>query len=111
MPLTKFEGVRIQFCLADSPAARAGVRKGDRLLIVNGMRIENLLDFAEARERQKGRITLTVLRGNRVVDLTFDFEATPSKARSASEPLTEAKGGQESRPHHLRTASRRQKWS
>ena len=75
MSASHFEGIPVLFCFPGSPAAKAGVREGDRLLIVNGVRMANILDFVRARAQDARRITLTLMRGNTIHDAAFDLEA------------------------------------
>lgn len=82
MSASQFEGIPVRFCLPGSPAERAGVREGDRLLIVNGLRMGNIMDFVEARGRDSKRISLTLLRGNAIHDMEFAFD----EPTSVSEP-------------------------
>lgn len=72
--LTKFEGIPVWFCFPGSPAQRAGVREGDRLLSVNGMRMGDVFDYVTARGLDSKRISLTLLRGNNVHDLTVELD-------------------------------------
>lgn len=74
--LTKFEGIPVWFCFPGSPAERAGVREGDRLLSVNGVRMGSVFDYVAARARDSSRITLTLLRGNSVHDVTVELDAS-----------------------------------
>jgi predicted metalloprotease with PDZ domain len=74
--LTKFEGIPVWFCFPGSPAERAGVREGDRLISVNGMRMGTVFDYVEARRLDAHKITLTVMRGNSVHDLTVELDGS-----------------------------------
>ncbi|HEX6245285.1 MAG TPA: PDZ domain-containing protein [Polyangiales bacterium] len=76
MSLTKFEGIPVWFCFPGSPAERAGVREGDRLLAVNGMRMGDVFDYVTARGLDSRRINLTLLRGNSVHDLTVELDGS-----------------------------------
>lgn len=55
-----------------SPAREAGVKIGDSILKINGVRVEEALDVARQLERKKGeRIELLVIRGERTLTLTL----------------------------------------
>lgn len=71
---SQFEGIPVWFCFPGSPAERAGVREGDRLLIVNGVRMGGIQDYLTARERDRKRMSVTIQRGNTIQDLSFEFD-------------------------------------
>ena len=50
------------------------MREGDRLLIVNGIRMGGIEDYLTARERDRLRMSITIKRGNTIKDLSFDFD-------------------------------------
>jgi C-terminal processing protease CtpA/Prc len=81
---TRIEGLPVWFCFPGSPAERAGVRVGDRLLIVNGVVMSNMDSFIEARNRDRARMSVTLQRGNDIHDLEFDF-ANGSSAAAPSD--------------------------
>ncbi len=56
--------------LADSPAARAGLRTGDRIYAVQGRRIESAEQFRRAVDRAQRRLELLVERKGRLVPIT-----------------------------------------
>lgn len=60
--------------LEGSPAARLGVRYGDILLSVNGVRTRTVSDYLEAKDRRPDGMIVTVFRAGeeRVVDLAYD---------------------------------------
>jgi putative radical SAM enzyme (TIGR03279 family) len=80
----KFNGLIVQAVEPGSPAARAGLQAGDRLLRVNGFQLRDLIDFryhtAEERvvlELERGEKTLTKRlkrRESEPVGLQFQFE-------------------------------------
>jgi S1-C subfamily serine protease len=72
----QFEGIPVSFCLPGSPAERAGVRQGDKLLFVNGLRMASVDDYIEARAKNPRGMTLTLQRGSDIHDMTlaFDFD-------------------------------------
>lgn len=74
MSASQFDGIPVWFCFPGSPADRAGVREGDRLLFVNGVRMDGIEDYLNARERDRMRMSITIKRGNTIKDLTFDFD-------------------------------------
>jgi S1-C subfamily serine protease len=65
-------------CFPGSVADRAGVKAGDVLLFANGMRIDSMTAYLEARGKDDARLDLTVQRGNRILDFSLDLTtATP----------------------------------
>ena len=43
--MSRNNGVRVDSVAADSPAAKAGIRAGDRILSVSGKPLEDMLDL------------------------------------------------------------------
>lgn len=84
MSASQFEGIPVWFCFPGSPAERAGVREGDRLLIVNGVRMGGIEDYLEARTRDRHGMTLTVMRGNSIQDLSFKYDQPIATQTSAA---------------------------
>jgi len=56
-------GVRIEAVLADSPAQRCGIRRGDRILSISGTPVEDLLDLHYLTTRRRFRICWVGLDG------------------------------------------------
>lgn len=73
------EGIPILGALAGSPASRAGLRYGDILLSVNGVRTKTVVDYVEAKGlRQDGMEVVVFRTGNEIrQELTYDTQASP----------------------------------
>lgn len=73
------EGIPVLGTLSGTPAARAGIRYGDVLLSVNGMRTRTVLDYIEAKALREGGMEIVVFRsGSETVEtLTYDESAPP----------------------------------
>jgi len=56
------EGVPVLGSLAGSPAARAGIRYGDILLMVNGVRTTTVLEYIQARALRDDGMDVVVFR-------------------------------------------------
>jgi S1-C subfamily serine protease len=54
-------------------ADRAGVKAGDVLLFANGIRIDSMDAYLDARKRDDARLDLTVQRGNQILDFSLDL--------------------------------------
>ncbi len=55
----------------DTPEKAAGLRSGDRIIVVNGKSVNNMIDLLEA-SYTSDHLTMTVRRGEETVDLEFD---------------------------------------
>jgi membrane-associated protease RseP (regulator of RpoE activity) len=68
-------GVPVRRIIAGSPAEKAGIGKGDRLISVDGIVVR---DIAAVRERVQARdsrrVRVVLLRGDRIVAVDVDFE-------------------------------------
>jgi hypothetical protein len=51
------------------------VKKGDVVVIANGVRIESMQGYLQARQIRKDSLELTILRGNRVLEFTVSLLA------------------------------------
>ncbi len=72
------EAVLIDHIVADSPASRAGLQRGDGILAVNGAPARTTGDISSHLEQAKGGdlLSLTVIRGGFVHDLMLPVEST-----------------------------------
>jgi S1-C subfamily serine protease len=57
-----------------SVAERAGVRRGDVVLIANGQRVETLMEYVQARNLLTDRLELTLQRGLEILDMVLVFD-------------------------------------
>jgi S1-C subfamily serine protease len=65
---TSFQGLPVKSCTPGSPAEKAGVLKGDIVVLANGQRIQTMPEYVAARGLRKDLLELTVLRGPRMLD-------------------------------------------
>ena len=65
--------------LGGTPAARAGIRYGDVVLSVNGMRTRTVLEYVEAKALRDDGMSVVVFRSGSesVEELTYDENAPP----------------------------------
>jgi predicted metalloprotease with PDZ domain len=85
------EGLPVLGALDGTPAARAGVRYGDVLISVNGMRTRTMGDYIEAKNLRNDGMSIVVFRaGNeQLADLAYDATAQPiDPAKLLAELLT-----------------------
>lgn len=73
------EGIPVLGTLSGTPAARAGIRYGDVLLSVNGMRTRTIVDYVEAKALREDGMDIVVFRSGseKVERLTYDERSTP----------------------------------
>lgn len=66
-------GVAIEQVRADSPASRAGLMRGDRITMFDGLRVRNASEFSRlVEETPPGRaVPMTVIRDSRVLSLSI----------------------------------------
>ena len=71
------EGIPVLGSLQGSPAYRAGVRHGDVLLSVNGVRTRTVVDYVEAKALRTDGMVAVVFRAGaeQVTELAFDGPA------------------------------------
>lgn len=73
------EGIPILGALSNSPASRAGLRYGDILLVVNGVRTRNVGEYLEAKGLRQDGMHVVVFRSGseEVRELTFEAGGNP----------------------------------
>jgi S1-C subfamily serine protease len=71
------EGLPVLGALEGTPAARAGVRYGDVLLSVNGVRTRTVSDYVEAKNLRTDGMACVVFRSGeeRITELAYDVPA------------------------------------
>lgn len=70
------QAAEVKYVRADTPASRAGLEKGDRIVKANDRRIRRAKDFLSvmARQTSGARVALTVRRGNETRELQLVAE-------------------------------------
>lgn len=68
------DGLPVLGALEGTPAARAGVRYGDILLSVNGMRTRTVADYVEAKNLRSDGMSIVIFRSGeeRIQELQYD---------------------------------------
>ncbi|MEO8901093.1 MAG: hypothetical protein ABI488_05430 [Polyangiaceae bacterium] len=85
------QGVPVWGCLKGSPSADAGVRYGDILLVVNGVRTVNIDDYLAARKLRADGVELQILRDGH--ELTLKLEFRPANTISVEQMVEEMAEG------------------
>jgi S1-C subfamily serine protease len=72
------EGVPVLGALGGSPAARAGVRYGDVLISVNGVRTRTIVDYLQAKSLRVDGMEIVVFRGGAESTRELEFSSDGS---------------------------------
>jgi len=88
-----FQGLPVWSCFPGSPAQRAGVRKGDVVVLANGQRVENMNQYVAARAQRTDMLELTVLRGNRMLELVVEFTSPSDLVAPSGSPELASESG------------------
>ncbi len=67
------EGILVLGLLPNCLAARAGVRKDDRIVSVNGERIYSLQDYITKLNNRSDKVVLEVIREDKNLKFTLDY--------------------------------------
>ena len=68
------EGLPVLGTLEGTPAARAGIRYGDVLISVNGMRTRSVADYVEAKNLRVDGMEVVVFRGGSESKTDLEYE-------------------------------------
>ncbi len=71
---TALGGLPVLGCRPGSPAARAGVRYGDVLLAVNGIKTPDWAAYVEARQARRGDMKIEIFRGGEELTVEMALE-------------------------------------
>ncbi len=84
------DGIPVLGTLEGTPAAQAGIRYGDVLLSVNGMRTRNMFDYVEAKALRSDGMEIIVFRGGaeQKRELTYEGETLTDPAKLIAELVT-----------------------
>lgn len=77
-----FKGVPVNCCFAGSAAERAGIRPGDRIIAANGVQIDSLDAYVEARNVYNDRLELVLQRHLEIVEVVLHFRANGGQGTS-----------------------------
>ena len=81
------EGLPVLGALSGTPASQAGIRYGDILLSVNGVRTATMLDYVNARALRDDGMDIVVFRGGaeQTISLVYDDERETDPAALLAE--------------------------
>ncbi len=84
------DGIPVLGTLQGTPAAQAGIRYGDVLLSVNGMRTRNIFDYIEAKALRSDGMEIIVFRGGaeQTRELTYEAAVHTDPAKLIAELVT-----------------------
>jgi len=78
------EGLPVLGALDGTPAARAGVRYGDVLISVNGVRTRTVTDYVEAKGLRVDGMEIVVFRSGEERMATLSYDAPPKRIDTAA---------------------------
>ncbi len=67
------DGIPVLGCLDGTPAAKAGVRYGDILLSVNGMRTRSFGEYVEAKGLRRDGMTVVIFRSGVETPIELEY--------------------------------------
>ncbi|MFZ5897291.1 MAG: PDZ domain-containing protein [Myxococcota bacterium] len=82
-------GMPVWGALADSPAARAGIRYGDIVLRVNGMETPGVVEFVNARGLRKDGVEVELFRAGSVLKFELLFEERSASIQDIAHEIAE----------------------
>lgn len=75
------DGMTVEEVMDETPAAKAGVRPGDRLLRVNGQAIAGQDELRSLLRESRGDVKIAVRRGEADVEMVVSFPEAPAESR------------------------------
>lgn len=85
------EGIPVWGCLPGSTSAQAGVRYGDIVLGVNGMRTQTIEDYLEARMLRADGMEVRLFRAEGEVTLFIAFRPPPDTLEALANQIAEGR--------------------
>ncbi|WP_216902773.1 M50 family metallopeptidase [Nocardia alni] len=88
-----------QKCTGEGPAQKAGMRRGDRIVAVDGVAVKNIDQIASNTKNQTGPIDYTVERDGKTLHITVDpiqvrtYPIDPQTNKPATSPVMSSKIG------------------
>lgn len=86
------QGIAVWGCLPGSRAQRVGLRYGDVLLSVNGVRTSDMDEYLQARSLRDDVVALVVFRDG--AEISIDIELDPAQRREPTRDEIEAVAAQ-----------------
>lgn len=77
------EGLPVLGALDGTPAARAGIRYGDVVVSVNGMRTRTVTEYVEAKNLRLDGMDLVLFRAGAMTELSLAYDATAQRVDPA----------------------------
>ncbi len=78
------DGIPVLGCLDGTPAAKAGVRYGDILLSVNGMRTRSFGDYVEAKALRLDGMTVVIFRSGVETPVELEYKSDRASINPAT---------------------------
>jgi membrane-associated protease RseP (regulator of RpoE activity) len=88
------DGLAVSAVIADSPAEKAGLKRGDIITAVDGTQVSDMQALLNAIKGKKvgDSLTLSITRGGNAQDITVTLEARPAPLTSTNQILPELSG-------------------
>ncbi len=72
--LKEKQAVYVRVLIPNTPAAKSGLKVGDRIVGFDGLAIESYDDYIDAQDKHGPEAKLDIIRGNQYLEITLKYE-------------------------------------
>ena len=101
------KGISVQEVIKDSPAEKAGLKKGDIIIKIDGKEVASVPELNRERNKHKigDTVTLTLLRSGKEEEVQITLGETPTEITSVEEQTEETEQKNENTEKHSNSGS------